>query len=74
MINLAKHVITALSSVRLAPLIVLMFLSPSRGMIWADMDQFVARVDLTSWGGAPLQARNLFERVLAVCSFYDVDN
>lgn len=69
MINLAKHMITALSSVRLAPLIVLMFLSPNRGMIWADMDQFVARVDLTAWGGAPLQARNSFQRVLQFVAF-----
>ena len=51
MINLAKHLITALSSVRLAPLIVLMFLSPNRGMIWADMDQFCRAPGPDSMGG-----------------------
>ena len=69
MVNLTKHIITALSSIRLAPLIVLMLLSRNRDLLWADMDQ-LARAWTWPLGGSPraLQPRNLFERVLLFVS------
>jgi serine O-acetyltransferase len=70
MINLIKHIITALSGVRLAPHIVLMSLSANRHLLWADMDQ-LARGWTWQLGGSPraLQARNSFDRILQLVSF-----
>jgi len=54
--NVLKNAITALSSVRLTPLIALMLLCSNRHIVWADLDR---------WGYFRLgQPRNLMERIL----------
>ena len=54
--NVLKNAITALSSVRLTPLIALMLLCSNRHIVWADLDR---------WGYLRLgQPRNLMERIL----------
>jgi serine O-acetyltransferase len=70
MINLSKHVLTALSGVRLTPLIALMLFCPNRDVVWADMDH-LARMWTWQLGGArrAFMARNLFERILQFVSF-----
>ena len=56
--NVLKNAITALSSVRLTPLIVLMLLCSNRHIVWADLDR--------GWGYFRFgrQPRNLMERIL----------
>ena len=53
--NVLKNAITALSSVRLTPLIALMLLCSNRDIVWADLDRW-------RYGIAP--PRNLMERIL----------
>ena len=54
--NILKNAITALSGVRLTPLIALMLLCSNRHIVWADLDR---------WGYFRLgQPRNLMERIL----------
>jgi len=53
--NVLKNAITALSSVRLTPLIALMLLCSNRHIVWADLDRWRYRI------GPP---RNLMERIL----------
>jgi serine O-acetyltransferase len=70
MINIIKHIITALSGIRLAPLVVLMLLSRNRELLWADMDQ-LAQAWTWQLGGslrAP-QAENLSQRIPQFVSF-----
>ena len=54
--NVLKNAITALSSVRLTPLIALMLLCSNRQIVWADLDRW----DYFRLG----QPRNLMERIL----------
>src|SRR3974390_2824247 len=53
--NVLKNAITALSSVRLTPLIALMLLCSNRHIVWADLDRWRYRI-----GPPP----NLMERIL----------
>ena len=52
-----KRLILLLSGIRLAPHIILMLLSSSRNLIWADLDRWV---EIWHLG----QPRNLAERIL----------
>jgi serine O-acetyltransferase len=54
--NVLKNAITALSSVRLTPLIALMLFCSNRNIVWADLDRW----DYFRFG----QPRNLMERIL----------
>ena len=53
--NILKNAITALSGVRLTPLIALMLLCSNRHIVWADLDR---------WPHRTAPPRNLMERIL----------
>jgi len=70
MTNLIKHLVTALSGIRLIPLIALMLLCPNRDALFADMDH-LARLWNWQLGGARRapQAQHLAGRIIQFVSF-----